>query len=58
MTNIFRANPVKKLQKSYEQKMKAALLAQRGGDLQGYASYIADAESIQVQIDALRAERV
>jgi len=54
--NLFKSNPAKKLQKKYEQKLTEALLAQRGGNIQGFASLTEEAQKIKAQIDALQAD--
>ena len=51
---LFRRDPVKKLQKSYQQKMEAAMQAMRNGDVRQNALLVAQAEKIRQEIDQLR----
>ena len=50
---IFRRNPTKRLQKSYNQKMEAAMHAMRRGDVRQNALLIAEAEQIKAEIDRI-----
>ena len=51
---LFRRDPVKKLQKSYQQKMEAAMQAMRNGDIRQNAQLVAEAEKIRAEIDRHR----
>lgn len=51
---LFRRDPVKKLQKSYQQKMEAAMQAMRNGDVRQNALLVAQAEKIRQEIDQHR----
>tara|TARA_R110000787_G_scaffold97326_3_gene200934 strand:+ start:1612 stop:1791 length:180 start_codon:yes stop_codon:yes gene_type:complete len=53
MFSIFKKNPLKKLNKRYEAKLEQAMLAQRNGDIKGYAMITAEADKIAIQIQAL-----
>lgn len=50
MFSIFKSDPVKKLKKQHAIKLEQAMLAQRNGDIRGYASLTAEAEEIENQI--------
>lgn len=50
MFSIFKSDPIKKLDKLYESKLKEAMHAQRKGDIKLYAFLTADAEKIKVKI--------
>jgi len=53
MFSIFKKDPSKKLNKSYEAKLEQAMLAQRNGDIKGYAMLTAEAEVIAQELKAL-----
>lgn len=53
--NWFKRDPKKQLQKTYEQKMAAAMQAMRRGDVRENAMLVAEAESIKAEIDRLTA---
>lgn len=50
MFSIFKKDPVKKLNKLYENKLEEAMRAQRNGDIKTYAMITTEAEKIKVQI--------
>ena len=54
MFGLFKKDPVKKLEKEYEQLMSKARDVQRSGDLRAYAVMIEESESILAKIDELR----
>lgn len=54
MFGLFKKDPVKKLEKEYEQLMTKARDVQRSGDLRAYAVMIEESESILAKIDELR----
>lgn len=54
MFSIFKKDPSKKLNKRYEAKLEQAMLAQRDGDIKGYAMLTAEAEEIATQLNALK----
>ena len=54
MFGLFKKDPVKKLEKEYSETLEAAMAAQRGGDIKGYAAKSAEAEAIMDKIIALR----
>lgn len=56
MFSLFKANPIKKLQKQYDAKLEQAMLAQRSGDIRGYSEITAEAEAIYLQLQQLKAE--
>jgi hypothetical protein len=56
MFSLFKANPIKKLQKQYDAKLEQAMLAQRNGDIRGYSEITAEAEAIYLKLQQLKAE--
>ena len=50
---LFKRDPAKKLKKAYQQKMEAAMLAMRRGDVRENAMLYAEAEEIKVEIERL-----
>ena len=53
MFSLFKSDPLKKLQKSYNAKLEQAMLAQRSGDIRTYSTLTAEAEKIRAEMDAL-----
>jgi hypothetical protein len=53
MFSIFKANPIKKLNKAYEAKLEEAMYAQRNGDIKSYSMITAEAETIANKIKEL-----
>ena len=53
MFNIFKSNPIKKLQKQYDIKLETARDAQRAGNIKLFAQLTNEAEVIDKQIDKL-----
>ncbi|QDT96412.1 DUF6435 family protein [Gimesia aquarii] len=53
MFGWFRGDPKKKLESQYAAKLEQARDAQRNGNIQGYASLMAEAETILQEIDRL-----
>ena len=51
--NWFNKDPRKKLQKTYQQKMEAAMQAMRRGDVRENAMLVAEAETIKAELDRL-----
>ncbi len=54
MFGLFKKDPIKKLEKEYEQLMSKARDVQRSGDLRAYAVMIEESENILNKIDELR----
>ncbi len=54
MFGLFKKDPIKKLEKEYEQLMSKARDVQRSGDLRAYAVMIEESENILTKIDELR----
>lgn len=54
MLNLFKSNPIKKLEKQYAKMLEEAMQAQRNGKMDVYAKISADAEKIGKQIDDLK----
>lgn len=52
MFGLFNNDPNKKLKKQYEKLMAEAMLLQRKGDIKGYAKKMAEAETVNKQIEA------
>jgi hypothetical protein len=56
MFGLFKSDPSKKLQKSYEQKLEQAMQAARNGDMRANASLTVEAEALRAEIDKLKKE--
>lgn len=54
MFGFFKKDPIKKLEKQYEQMMEQARDIQRKGDIKGYAQKMAEAEEIAKKIQSLK----
>ncbi len=54
MFGLFKRDPIKKLEKTYQQLMEEAMHIQRSGDLKAYAKKITEAEAIQEQIAEIK----
>ncbi len=52
---FFQRDPVKKLRKAHKQKLEAAMLAMRAGDIRKNAELFAEAETIREEIEKLDA---
>ena len=57
MFSFLKADPVKKLRKTYDQKSTDAMLAQRKGDIKTYSMLTAEAEELWKQIEQLEADK-
>lgn len=57
MFSIFKKDPIKKLDKLYENKLEEAMHAQRRGDIKAYAMITAEAEKIRDEISAIQRTR-
>ena len=53
MFNIFKSNPINKLNKQYQQLLTQGMEAQRNGDIRKYAELTEQAEKIYTQIKEL-----
>ena len=53
MFSFLKVDPLKKLNKAYQQKLGEALQAQRNGNIRGYSLLTEEAEAIWVEIQAL-----
>ncbi|HBN16358.1 MAG TPA: hypothetical protein DD407_15070 [Pseudohongiella sp.] len=53
MFKLFKADPQKKLQKAYEDKLSEAMKAQRNGDIRGYSALQEEAEAIYAKLENL-----
>lgn len=56
MFGLFKKDPIKVLQKRYQQLMEEAMHLQRNGDLKSYALKIAEAEAVMEKIEQLRTD--
>ncbi len=54
MFGLFKKDPVKKLEKEYQQLMEEAMHVQRSGDLKAYARKIEESEKILAQLQELK----
>lgn len=57
MFGLFKKDPVKKLEKEYQELMAKAMEIQRTGDLKHYARLIEESEAIQMKIQELKNEK-
>ena len=55
MFNIFKSNPINKLNKQYQQLLTQGMEAQRNGDIRKYAELTEQAEKLYAQIKQLEA---
>ncbi|MGB0944479.1 MAG: DUF6435 family protein [Marinomonas sp.] len=55
MFSLFKRDPLKKLNKDYDQKLEEAFLAQRNGDIRAYADLTNEAEMIKNEIERIEA---
>jgi hypothetical protein len=53
MFSLFKKDPIKKLNKTYEAKLEQAMHAQRNGDIKSYSMLTEEAEKINKEILAL-----
>ncbi len=56
MFSIFKANPVKKLNKQYITKLEQAMQAQRNGDIKSYSTLTVEADQIHKKILEIEAK--
>ena len=56
MFGWLKPDPVKKLDKQYQAKLKEAMETQRNGNIRRYAELTQEAESIRESLEALKAE--
>lgn len=54
MFNLFKAHPLKKLQKQHESLLSEAFQAQRNGNIRLYSTLTAEAEALREKIEALK----
>ncbi len=57
MFGLFKTDPLKKLQKTYEQKLEAAMQAQRSGDIKTYSTLSEEAQAIYAEIESIKKSR-
>ncbi|MEM6731252.1 MAG: DUF6435 family protein [Myxococcota bacterium] len=53
MLGLFKKDPKKKLQAEYDRLLAKAQQLQQSGDIQGYATAMAEAEAVGQQLDAM-----
>jgi len=53
MFQLFKADPQKKIQKAYEEKVTQAMHAQRNGNIRLYSQLQEEAEALYAQLKAL-----
>lgn len=53
MFGLFKKDPLIELRKQYNKKLEEAMLAQRNGNIRGYAELTEQAEALGKQLDAL-----
>jgi hypothetical protein len=56
MFSFLKANPAKKLEQRYAQKLEEAMQAQRNGDIRKYSELTEQADAIHKEIQALVTE--
>ena len=57
MFSIFKSDPVKKLNKSYEAKLEQAMQSQRNGDIKTYSELTYEAEEILKKIKEIESKQ-
>jgi hypothetical protein len=55
MFGLFKQDPLKALQKQYQQKLEQAMQCQRNGDIMNYSLLSAEAAEIEKKLQALEA---
>lgn len=53
ISSFFKKDPTKSLRKSYQKKLKEAMLAQRNGDIRSYSMLTAEAETIYQELQSV-----
>lgn len=56
MFSLFKKDPIKKLQKQYQEKLEAGMHAQRNGDMRAFAELSKQAEEIDKEILRLQSQ--
>ena len=54
MFSLFKSDPVKKLEKKYDELLEKGMQAQRNGDIKTYSLLTEEAEAILAQIKQLK----
>ena len=57
MFSLFKADPVKKLEKQYQVKMEEAMQMQRFGNIRRYSELTEEADTIRQSLEALKAKQ-
>jgi hypothetical protein len=57
MFSIFKSDPTKKLNKSYEAKLEQAMQSQRNGDIKTYSELTYEAEEILKKIKEIESKQ-
>jgi hypothetical protein len=55
---MFKTDPIKKLNKIYDAKLKEAMMAQRNGDIKSYSQLTVEAEVIHNKIKKIESTQV
>jgi hypothetical protein len=56
MFSFLKSDPIKKLDKEYDELLEKAMQAQRGGDIRLYSELTEKAEAVKVKLDELKAK--
>ena len=56
MFSFLKSDPIKKLDKEYDELLEKAMQAQRGGDIKLYSELTEKAEAVKVKLDELKAK--
>lgn len=54
MFGLFKKNPAKELEKKHSKLLEEAMQLQRGGDIKGYATKMAEVEELEKKIAELK----
>lgn len=57
MLGFLKPDPLKKLNKAYDEKLEAAMKCQRNGDIRQYSILTEEADALYQRIQALQAEQ-
>ncbi len=54
MFGLFKKDPAQKLERKHQRLLEEAMQLQRSGDIKAYAAKMAEADSVEKELDALR----
>ena len=57
MFKLFKKDPIKALQKQYQDKLEEAMHAQRNGDIRTYSTLSTEADTLLKSLESMKAER-